>query len=98
MPVSRLLNKIYANLSGYFWLPCPICGRMFGGHECSDSVLMKTETSGNCVCKNCGQKADELNIEKFSISKRIIQNKGTFGSKKKGSDDVSTERKEVTYD
>ena len=29
----RLFNKIYAKLLGYFWLPCPICGQHFGGHE-----------------------------------------------------------------
>lgn len=29
----RLLHKLYAHLFGYFWLSCPICGKMFGGHE-----------------------------------------------------------------
>jgi hypothetical protein len=29
----RRLNRIYAFLFGYFWLPCPACGEMFGGHE-----------------------------------------------------------------
>jgi hypothetical protein len=29
----RRLSQFYAFLRGYFWLPCPICGRMFGGHE-----------------------------------------------------------------
>jgi len=29
----RALNRIYAALLGYFWLPCPICGQEFGGHE-----------------------------------------------------------------
>jgi hypothetical protein len=23
----------YANQHGYFWLPCPLCGVPFGGHE-----------------------------------------------------------------
>jgi hypothetical protein len=23
----------HARLFGYFWKPCPRCGRMFGGHE-----------------------------------------------------------------
>jgi hypothetical protein len=30
----RRLNQVYAFLASYFWLPCPICGEMFGGHEC----------------------------------------------------------------
>ena len=38
MKVSRLrrwrwLNRLYAYVRGYFWLPCPICGENFGGHE-----------------------------------------------------------------
>jgi hypothetical protein len=24
---------MYARLRGYFWLPCPLCGQEFGGHE-----------------------------------------------------------------
>jgi len=35
----RLFNKLYAKLFGYFWLPCPICGRMFGGHEVNDDCI-----------------------------------------------------------
>lgn len=29
----RWLNQRYAQLHGYFWLPCPVCGQRFGGHE-----------------------------------------------------------------
>lgn len=29
----RALNRCYAAMFGYFWLPCPACGRAFGGHE-----------------------------------------------------------------
>ncbi len=29
----RRLNRVWAFLLGFFWLPCPICGEMFGGHE-----------------------------------------------------------------
>ena len=32
----RTLNRIYASLFGYFWLPCPLCGQMSGGHEWRD--------------------------------------------------------------
>jgi hypothetical protein len=27
------LERLKASLGGYFWLPCPNCGRMFGGQE-----------------------------------------------------------------
>jgi hypothetical protein len=29
---------IRAYLGGYFWLPCRVCGRMFGGHEISEQM------------------------------------------------------------
>jgi hypothetical protein len=29
----RWLNRLIAHLGGYFWMPCPLCGEMFGGHE-----------------------------------------------------------------
>ena len=29
----RWLARIHAVSEGYFWLPCPLCGREFGGHE-----------------------------------------------------------------
>jgi hypothetical protein len=31
--VERWVHEKYATSMGYFWLPCPRCGRMFGGHE-----------------------------------------------------------------
>ncbi len=50
----RLLNKIYANVFGYFWLPCPSCGKMFGGHEYV--FFSKTKlVDGRCmgICPDC---------------------------------------------
>lgn len=29
----RLGNRLWAWLAGYYWLPCVICGQMYGGHE-----------------------------------------------------------------
>lgn len=29
----RGAHKQYADAFGFFWLPCPLCGGMFGGHE-----------------------------------------------------------------
>lgn len=31
--LPRWLHRAYAVALGYFWLPCPICGECFGGHE-----------------------------------------------------------------
>lgn len=32
----KLYHYLRALLSGYFWLPCPRCGQMFGGHQVSE--------------------------------------------------------------
>jgi hypothetical protein len=29
----RRAHQAYARAHGFFWLPCPLCGQMFGGHE-----------------------------------------------------------------
>lgn len=31
--MPRWWHRFYAWLGGYFWLPCPVCGKHFGGHE-----------------------------------------------------------------
>jgi hypothetical protein len=31
--IPRWTHQLWARLNGYFWLPCPVCGEMFGGHE-----------------------------------------------------------------
>jgi len=36
----RLLNRLYAIAVGWFWLPCPLCGKMFGGHEAGPASLI----------------------------------------------------------
>jgi len=61
----RLYNRAYAFLRGYFWLPCPICGKKFGGHEGANSGLMNTLHSGRMVCRDCGGKADKINRKRF---------------------------------
>jgi hypothetical protein len=32
----RQVHRAYASLAGFFWLPCPLCGTMSGGHEWRD--------------------------------------------------------------
>lgn len=32
-PLKRAQQRFNARLFGYFWLPCPLCAREFGGHE-----------------------------------------------------------------
>jgi hypothetical protein len=32
----RWFHRAYAFVAGYFWIPCPLCGHKFGGHEWRD--------------------------------------------------------------
>ena len=57
----RWLNKLYAWIRGYFWQPCPICGRMFGGHEIADFSLLESKYLGGLVCKKCNDEARKRN-------------------------------------
>lgn len=63
---NRLYNWFYALIHGYFWLPCPICGKNFGGHEWdSNNTLYTSFHSGSGVCPDCGAKARKMNKKNF---------------------------------
>lgn len=64
---SRWLQKVIAWFGGYFWLPCPICLKNFGGHEWADGHhgLYNGDGTYTCVCPNCEEKAKKLNILKY---------------------------------
>ena len=59
----RLFNKWFAKFFGYFWLPCPLCGEMFGGHEWQfdniyNSACINTDRVGirQGICPDCTEK------------------------------------------
>ena len=56
----RWLNKLYANINCLFWLPCPICGEKFGGHEWSET-LKTTPMRGVGTCTLCVDEAIRRN-------------------------------------
>lgn len=65
----RPLQRLYAFLFGYFWLPCPVCGEHFGGHEASLSALVVDEADGDhayCTCYKleCQNEAQRRNAER----------------------------------
>jgi hypothetical protein len=60
----RFLNRAYAFVRGYSWIPCPICKRGFGGHERSDGgELWITERDSVAVCPRCIDEAERRNRE-----------------------------------
>jgi hypothetical protein len=50
-------HKLYANIFGYFWLPCPLCRREFSGHAWRKwgYACIKTEHEGSfiAICQKC---------------------------------------------
>ena len=71
MRKPKWMRKARANAGGYFWLPCPICGEMFGGFEWkSGHSLMTSKSEGVGVCpkKKCKEEADRRNLEKFGVT------------------------------
>ncbi len=65
----RLLNQIYAFLKRRFWLPCPLCGDEFGGHE-KHGHLAIDPGKGQLTCEDCIGEADKL-------SEKILATYGT---------------------
>jgi predicted RNA-binding Zn-ribbon protein involved in translation (DUF1610 family) len=62
----RFIQWIKAFLGGYFWLPCPICGENYGGHEWTGGSLMTSETAGKMVCPDCNEIARMRDDERNS--------------------------------
>ncbi len=65
--MPKIIRHYYANVFGYFWLPCPICGDYFGGHEAKavdfveieDPLGGKNYKVGICPNKICQEEARE---------------------------------------
>lgn len=51
----RWAHHAYAVAAGYFWLPCPLCDRPFGGHEWGDDIPDPTRppNGGVGICSRC---------------------------------------------
>lgn len=70
MKIPRFLHMLYARAHAYFWLPCPICNKKFGGHENKNGTgLMRTMSSGSMVCPNCNKRAQSRNQEMLGATK-----------------------------
>ena len=65
----RWMAAFWATFRGYFWLPCPLCSRMFAGFETADSPLMDTPRSGRGVCWECGDRARAITLECYAAWK-----------------------------
>lgn len=54
MKIPRFVARQIAALGGFFWMPCPRCGQMFGGHEIGGTLWDdETRSHGFCTCSDC---------------------------------------------
>jgi hypothetical protein len=59
--LPRWLHRWYATSSGYFWLPCVLCGEFRGGHEtprpfAAVRLPYHSEQQAKLVCRGCAEK------------------------------------------
>ena len=70
----RYFHKLWAKFNGYFWMPCPVCGRNFGGHESSEYAVNYRWHQGyvkaDLVCRSpaCRTKAEKQHTEFYRES------------------------------
>lgn len=50
---EREYQRKYAQRHGYFWLPCPLCDKDFGGHEASGSIPTEEPGRSTTICPRC---------------------------------------------
>jgi hypothetical protein len=62
-PRSRDWHRDYAEANNYFWLPCPLCGEMFGGHEKGAGMLYRGSGRGVGTCAGCADKARQISAD-----------------------------------
>lgn len=75
--IPRWIHHLRADMLGYFWLPCPVCGRDFGGHEIArrrdpHAALMTSPSRGLTVCNRCVGSPDVLASEDYWFPKTPI--------------------------
>jgi hypothetical protein len=53
----RRFHQIVAAIGGYFWLPCVLCERPFGGHEAGKVIPDPTRGPGlgMSICSECSR-------------------------------------------
>ena len=67
MTTPRALHCLYAWTLGYFWLPCPVCGRYFGGHENGGGHLHLTPSLGKMTCPDCPGEWHYVDDDRYAV-------------------------------
>lgn len=69
MKLPRWVHRLYAGIAGYFWLPCPDCGVMFGGHEVVFPDVFISQPGSSSIsrikCPSCTRAQEARDIEQL---------------------------------
>lgn len=60
--IPRWAHRLYARILGYFWLPCPRCGRWFGGHEALPELTL-VWGGYKILCPTCTRAGHTMRVE-----------------------------------
>jgi len=52
------IRRILAFLTRTFWLPCPLCGKPFGGYENDTGHMMTGPGIGVMICPDCNHRGE----------------------------------------
>lgn len=66
-----------ARRGGYFWMSCPLCREMHGGHETYGSLMLSVG-SGICTCKGCAEEANRRNKAFYQVLGAEIRDEHQF--------------------
>lgn len=72
---DRAWHAQWALTHHYFWLPCPTCGRYFGGHEAgSGSVMTPEKGPGRAmsICSWCNEAGVGRPVTKTGVPVPIV--------------------------
>lgn len=64
---ERRYQRRYARLHGYFWLPCPICGDEFGGHERHGTIPTNEPGRLSGICPSCTAERQEAAEQRLRL-------------------------------
>lgn len=87
-------RMLAASLRGYFWMPCPMCGEAFGGHEWVGRVQLPSDEPGMTqgICPACEM---DLGIaampycDQYGHTPTMVLSEGTFSDQGDGTVAVS---------
>lgn len=62
MRLPSWVRRIWAGVTGTFWLPCPLCGDSYGGYEANGAGIPDVSRQGvyRMVCpkRGCQERAE----------------------------------------